>query len=453
LNINAFKVRAVKPFSKIVIAYRYIHPMKKALLLLICWRVFSCYAQPIDTTSRLAATYFKEAETAAKNQKLWAIDFYGPIMFVDQQSRITYANMPDSAGILKKDGEIYKGFLPKDVMVANTALHWGGRLWSVILWPLPQNYDDRLNLVMHESFHRVQVRLGLPMHNPTAAHLSTLYGRIYFLLELQALRDALSKPVNQRQNDLTSALLFRAKRAALFPRSFGNERLLEMNEGLAEYTGVMLGRPKDSIIQHLYQVIAHAASRQSLIRSAPYITGPIYGYLLYQQNPEWTLKIDSNASFPALTAANYHLQIPADQLDKEVDRRSDQYDGKTIISCEKQKEAIRQKKFNDYVSGFTKQPVLTIKLIPQNFVFDPNNLFDLGEYGTVYPTAQLKDSWGELIVSDNGVLMKDWAVITLMVGEGTSVNGQVITGKGWQISLNHGWKMIKIDELHYKLAK
>jgi len=426
--------------------------MRKIIMLLICWPVITCHAQIIDTTGRLATTYFKEADIAAKNQKLWSVKFYGPMLFVDVQSRITYANMPDSAGILKPEGEIYKGILPKDVMVANTAMKWGGRLWSVILWPLPQKHDERLNLVMHESFHRVQEKLGLPPHSPTADHLSTMNGRIYFLLELQALKAALSKPSNQRNFDLTNALLFREKRKDLFPQSFNNERLLEMNEGLAEYTGVMLGRAKDSIKKHLYDVIAHAANHKSLIRSFPYITGPVYGYLLYEKNPEWTFKVDSNSSFPGLIETNYHISLPKNQRKKESAWRVYQYNGKAIISAEKLKEEEHQKMINDYIVQFTKQPVLTIKLIKMNIGFNPNNLFDLGEYGTVYPTANIKDVWGQLMISENGVLMKDWSVLTLPAAEGITISGQIIEGKGWQITLNPGWTIIKNDSLHFGLV-
>ena len=52
-----------------------------------------------------------------------------------------------------------------------------------------------------------------------------------------------------------------------------------------------------------------------------------------------------------------------------------------------------------------------------------------------------------------GTYLKDWSVITLMAGTGTSVNGQVITGNGWQITLNPGWKMVKTDELHFRLSQ
>lgn len=426
--------------------------MKKIITLFFCWQVVICHAQKIDTSGRLATAYFKETKIATRNQQLWPVNLYGPMLFVDQRSRITYANMPDGAGILKQEGEIYKGLLPKEVMVANTAIKWQGTLWSVILWPLPKDHYERLNLVIHESFHRVQENLGFSAHSPTADDLSTMNGRIYFLLELQALKAALSKPVNQRQPDLTSALLFRAKRQALFPQSFNNERLLEMNEGLAEYTGVMLGRAKDSIQKHLYDIITHAANHKSLIRSFPYITGPVYGYLLYKKNPEWTLKIDSNANFPDLIESNYQIDLPAKQLDKEISARIDQYDGKAIINSEKLKEEEHQKTLSDYVVKFTKQSVLTIKLIKMNINFNPNNLFDLGEYGTIYPTAEIKDVWGQLTVSEGGVLMKNWSIITLPAGDGISVNGQVIEGKGWKIILQADWKMVKKDSLHFGLV-
>jgi hypothetical protein len=426
--------------------------MKKIIALLIFWPVIICHAQIVDTPSRLAAAYFREAEIAGKNQKLWDIKLYGPMLFVDEQTRIAYSNMPDSAGILKADGEIYKGILPKDVIVANTAINWEGKMWSVILWPLPTDHDERLNLVMHESFHRVQDQLGLPAHSPTADHLSTMYGRIYFLLELQALNAALSKPVNRRKADLSSALLFRAKRRELFPQSYNNERLLEMNEGLAEYTGVMLGRAKGSVKQHLYDVIKHAAEHKSLIRSFPYITGPVYGYLLYEKTPEWTLGVDSNSSFPDLAATNYHISLSKKRLDEVVVKLIDRYNGKAIISSEKLKEEEHQKTVTNYVVRFTKQPVLTIKLIKMNIGFNPNNLFDLGEYGTVYPTAQVKDTWGQLEVSENGLLMKDWSVITLPANEGISIKAQVIEGKGWKLTLNTGWGIVKNDSLHFELV-
>lgn len=426
--------------------------MKKVIVLLICWQATICHAQSIDTASQMAAFYFKEAEIAAKNQKIWPVQLYGPMLFVEAQSRITYANMPDIAGILKPNGEIYKGVLPKDLIVANTAINWQGKVWSVVLWPLPKDREERLNLVLHESFHRIQDQLRLPASNRAAEHLSTLDGRVYFLLELYALKSALSKPINKRKADLANALLFRAQRKELFQESYNNEKLLEMNEGLAEYTGVMIGRSKDSISRHLYNVIANAAEHKSLIRSFPYITGPVYGYLLFQKNPQWNIKIDSNSNFPDLIVMNYHMKSPQKASAVTIAGNIDRYHGKSIIRSEKLKEEGRLKLYNDYIFRFIQQPVLTIKLLNMNIGFDPTNLFDLGEYGTIYPTVRIKDEWGELIVTDNGMLMKDWQVITLEASQGITINGQILDGRGWQISLNPRWEIMKADAMHFKLV-
>ena len=407
--------------------------------------------QPVDTSSQLATSYFKEAAAAGRNQHLWKAAIYGHMLFVDPQSRVTYANTPDSAGIFKPDGSIYKGVLPKDVMLANTAIDWQGEKWSVILWPLPANRDERVNLMMHESFHRIQARLGLPERSPTADHLGSMYGRIYYLLELQALKAALQKPVNQRAADLTNALIFRGKRQSLFPDSFDNERILEMSEGLAEYTGVMLGRQKDSILPHLYQQIDSAGERKSLIRSFAYTTGPVYGYLLYEISPGWTQQVDSNTSFPLLMAKWYHVQQPQLPAGDALAVLERQYNGDAIIRAEKLKEEQRLQTVRQYTGLFTQEPVLTIQLIKMNIGFNPSNLFDLGEYGTVYPTAEVKDVWGQLTVSAPGMLMKDWKVITLSASD-ISSNGRVIEGKGWKILLNDHWEMVTADSLHYRLS-
>jgi hypothetical protein len=431
---------------------------------IICWSTLACevqaqakahaqaQTQTVDTASRLAASYFKEAAAAGRNQHIWPIPIYGHMLFVDPDSRVTYSNMPDSAGILKPGNRIYKGVLPKEVMIANTAIQWQGERWSVILWPLPTGHDDRVNLMMHESFHRIQGKLGLPERSPTADHLSRMYGRIYYLLELQALKAALQKPVNQRDADLTNALLFREKRQQLFPGTFGNERILEMSEGLAEYTGVILGRQKDSILPHLYQQIDSAGERKSLIRSFAYTTGPVYGYLLYEKSPGWTQQADSNASFPALVAKVYQIRQPQLPDSAALAALAQQYNGNVIVRSEESKEQQRLQTVNQYTDLFTHRPVLTIDLIKMGIGFNPSNLFDLGEYGTIYPTAQVKDTWGQLTVLPPGMLMKDWQVITLSASEGISVNGQVLEGKGWKLMLNDDWKLVKTDSLHYRLS-
>jgi len=426
--------------------------MKKIIILLSCCLGYTCQAQTVDTTSRLAASYFKEVQVASQHQHIWNETLYGPMILVEPRSRVAYANVADSAGILKPDGGIFKGILPKELIIANTSLIWEGKMWSVVMWPLPANHNERLNLMVHESFHRIQNKLALNQRSPTSDHLGSMYGRIYFLLEMEALTAALGKPIDQRGEDLTNALLFREKRHELFPSTFANERTLEMNEGLAEYTGVIIGRQKDSIRQYLFHIVDTLGNRKSFIRASAYVSGPMYGYLLYEKSPGWTLKVDSNSDFPVLISQYYQISLPKDTTGKSIATLEKQYNGDAIIASETIKEKKRLEMADKYIDLFTQKPVLTITLIKMNIGFNPSILFDLGEYGTVYPIAEVRDKWGQVKVSAPGMLMKNWQVITLPVSEGIKQTGQLIEGYGWKLQLNENWQLTKTDALHYQLV-
>ncbi|MFB6455528.1 hypothetical protein ACE38W_09690 [Chitinophaga sp. Hz27] len=411
------------------------------------------FAQNADSSALLAAKYFREADSASRKQTIWPQPLYGPMLLVDPQTNMAYSNVPDSGGIFTLQGGVYKGKLPKDLIIANTAIRWQNRLWTVVLWPLPADNDVRLNLMMHECFHRVQRQLGLPDRSPTVDHLATMDGRVLFLLELQALKKALGKSVDQRKADLANALLFRQKRKERFPQTFPNESVLEMNEGLAEFTGMVAGRPQGSIHQHLDTEIDSTASRQSLIRAMAYVTGPVYGYLLYEKFPGWTHTVDSSSSFSALVEKYYGVVLPKTPAKAAWDKLLKQYNGDAILLSERAKEDKRLLQTATYVRYFTQQPVLTIELMNMNIGFNPSNLFDLGSLGTVYPTAEINDVWGKLIVSSGGMLMKDWKIVTLSTNDLFSQEDNMVKGKGWQLQLNKNWRIERRDSVHAVLVK
>jgi len=224
-------------------------------------------------------------------------------------------------------------------------------------------------------------------------------------------------------------------------------------KGHTEYTGVIPGRQRDSIRPHLYQQIDSAAERKSLIRSSAYITGPLYGYLLFQKAPQWMAGVDSDSSFRALISRYYHITPAKTPADAVLAAAMSQYHGTAIVRSEEAKEREHQKQVDQYVDLFTRKPVLRIELIKMNVSFNPNNLFDLGVYGTVYPNAEVKDNWGQLNVEQGGMLMKDWKVIYLSMTSDPLPNEKVITGKGWRMTLNKGWKIVKSDELHYRIIR
>jgi hypothetical protein len=63
-------------------------------------------------------------------------------------------------------------------------------------------------------------------------------------LEWRALSRALQASTDEERREAAAdAVLFRAERYRLFPGAQAQEQALELNEGLAEYTGVRVGNP------------------------------------------------------------------------------------------------------------------------------------------------------------------------------------------------------------------
>src|ERR1019366_3640046 len=153
--------------------------------------IHASFAQKILTFQDSIATYFNEIKIATKkNQILWNKNLYGPILLINPDTRQLYANYSDSAGFLKQTGKIYSGVLPSEIIFANTAINWSGRRWAMIMLPLPENKENRINLLAHELFHKAQPSLGFILFNTNNNHLDQKDGRIYLRLELEALKKA-----------------------------------------------------------------------------------------------------------------------------------------------------------------------------------------------------------------------------------------------------------------------
>src|ERR1041385_7400164 len=112
--------------------------------IILCLIPLTVAGQSIDSSATLASQYFKEARAISErdNGKLWGRKMYGPIVLVDRSTGNAIANEPDSAGVFKKIGEVFLGSVPKS-FGSNTAKRWGGKIWTVILWPLPKDEYNR----------------------------------------------------------------------------------------------------------------------------------------------------------------------------------------------------------------------------------------------------------------------------------------------------------------------
>ncbi|MGB8657667.1 MAG: hypothetical protein WCE90_07770 [Candidatus Zixiibacteriota bacterium] len=394
---------------------------------------------PIDT--KLAYQYFREMQNISlqDNGKLWGISFYGPMLFVDQTTRMIVANQADLEGNLTKQGEVFVGKLPVEKNIANTAMDWSGVKWTMIKWPLPEDRYDRARIMVHESFHRFQDSLGLPASNPANSHLDTREGRIWLQLEWRALREALRHQGKERRHAAADALLFRSYRHSLFKPAENEERLLEMSEGLAEYSGIKLsGRSDAEIVDYIANQLEKNEGKESYVRSFAYVSGPVYGILLDQAGADWRKNLKPTDDLGLLLQSSLAVRLPQ-ALQDEATRRVKDYNGDALITAETERENAHQKRIAEYKARLVDGPVLIIPLQKMNVQFDPNNLQPLGDLGTVYPTIRITDLWGILTVTNGALLNSSWTMIYVPAPKNPDV--RPLEGDGWALELNEGWKL------------
>jgi hypothetical protein len=428
------------------------NPMRKLTCLLFVLNFsFTFTFGQAKINPNTVSSYFKEIkENTIKNKDLWSLDLYGPILLAEPKSRVVYANFPDSNGILKKDGEIFSGILPTNINIANTALNWGGKSWAMIMLPLPENKLERLDLLSHELFHRSQPALGFKMDNPANNHLDQKDGRVYLRLELEALRKAImAKSKSEIDNNLTNALYLRNHRYSIYKNAKSSENSLDMNEGLAAYTGIyMSGRDNKQLNDYFENKITEFQNYPTFVRSFSYLTIPVYGILLSRSDKFWNRHIDNNTNLTDFFIKSFNLNIP-DNIGVEI---LNQYGFSEINSEEtKREEKIKQLTL-EYKAKFIEKPHLEIRLEKMSVSFDPRNIMPIEGYGTVYPTLRISDNWGILTVSDGGLLGTNWDKIT--VSEPTLINKNKVAGNGWSIDLNNGYIVEKNSfDKNYSLKK
>ena len=414
----------------------------------------SSFGQKVPTFQDSVATYFNEIKVEMGKQKqIWGKDLYGPMFFVDPNTRQMFANMPDTADVLKQATEIYVGTLPTEVNVSNTAIDWNGRHWAMIMLPLPTDKHERLNLLAHESFHVNQPSLGFLLFNTANNHLDQKDGRVYLRLELEALKNAVqSRNKKEQKMHLTNAFTFRAYRYLIYPEAKTTENLLELNEGIAEYTGAaMSGRNQKQSIDHFVQNIDYFLKNPTFVRSFAYHTTPVYGYLLMSTKKFWNKDISIKTNLTDYFIKAFEISLPTD-LKKSTELILTRYDGTKIISEEEIRAKENEKQIAYYKDKFIVQPHVELVFEKMNVSFDPRNIMPLEDKGTIYPNIRVTDNWGILTVKNGALMNSDWSKISVtlpLVNENKNISGD-----GWVLELKEGYSLIKDkDTANYKLKK
>ena len=424
------------------------HQIRKLPLVLASLLVFvtaaATQSPAIDT--KLAAQYFQQLKQTSDRDggKTWGLSLYGPIMFVDPRSGNIVANQADLEHKLTPQDGVFVGTLPREVNPANTAFDWAGIHWTMLMWPVSEFRQPRERLLLHECFHRLQEKLGLPARDAVNAHLDTLDGRIWIQMEWRALERALRQAGPARKAAIADALLFRAYRRSLFPDSNTNENALELNEGLAEYTGVRLSSADLSeTLLRANLILRQARNNPTFARSFAYVSGPAYGALLDLTGRPWRVGMKPSADLGLLLQQRYGITIHASEAAARA--AVSRYEGAEIVTIETQQDQRRKQHITEARKKFFDGAVLILSLTQDlNYSYDPNNVIGIDASNTVYPTMRLVDAWGVLTVSNGAWLERDatGGLVRARVPAPADLSARPLKGDGWSLELKDGWEVV-----------
>lgn len=374
-----------------------------------------------------------------------------PRFFVGDDSVYLTAD-PGVPGYIRR-GDLWAGPLPGGVIPANTSLDWAGRRWAMVMLPLPDDTAAAARLLLHETWHVLQPAvLPIPLTAQTGAGTDLLdqpQGRLWLLLEWRALAEALETAGAAEDSALGRALLFRARRyAAATDLERARERLLDLSEGLAEYTGWRLtGSDARELAARLR---TEAPRRRSYVRAFPYYTGPAYGLLLDRRLPGWIGRLRDTLDLQALIARTLPVE-PATvaDLSAAAERAGRAYGIDSLRASEAARWAVQQHRVDSLRALFVDGPTLRLRPKATQIAFDPGRQYSLGALGSVMGGFQWKDAGNAELTAPEGALVGgDWQEIrvpldTVTLTEGVLTRPQTWTTGTWTLTLPAGWNLTR----------
>ena len=289
--------------------------------------------------------------------------------------------------------------------------------------------------MLHQLFHRIQPELGLVTAAAPAragnAHLDTLEGRFWLRLEWRALARALIQSGKDRKRTVSDALAFRMARRSHFANAAENERVEEIREGLAQYTGIVttaITRPEAvaSAIEHL----AGAEGHDTFLQQS-YTTGVAYAMLLDDASADWRRKVRSHSDLGQLLMAALAVKPVANAVEA-----SERYGGTELRAAEQARAERRKAVMQELQRRFVDGPVLVVPAGGSG-TFNAVGATPIPGVGTVYvlPYRQ-KGEWGTLDAT-NGVLVGEDGKRRLPGP--VRIEGVNVTGDGWTVTVAQGW--------------
>ncbi len=427
--------------------------MEKRIILLTFLALIGCREKQKDTylTPEKALQYFNTIEDICNhdNGRLWGKNLYGPLMFIDRTNRRIISNGPDEEGILKFNGGIYTGIYPKDLLISNTPLHFGGVLFAIAPLPPEENEYRIKTIAVHSLFHRFQEMKGLRSTGYNTNNMDEKQARLWIKLEWKALRKAITSEGAERNLALRDALIFRGANRELYQNDAKDENYFENYEGLATFTYTLLctttcGEFRAQLFENLDRIYG----MQSYARSYGFIHGALYATLLHERGFDFTMISSPNFDLGRAVKELYSIDLPEFCRDVAGSIALN-YDISTINDEEEKRQAEIREGLNKQVSLFTEKPVVFIQLEIPYFDFEPENVHSLDTLGTLYNSIRVSDSWGKLTVDKGGCLISNNFKNLRITAKGFKKERNRVSGDGWNLIMNDDWEMIVVGPNYY----
>lgn len=416
-------------------------------------------ALPERTREKIKSELFKARDLLTVDDgKLWGHNIWSQNILVLDQNNVIYSliQLPESQ---TTDSIIYfKTVTENTIFQSNTTQEYNGKRYAVILI---NSLDDNSSTIIHELFHILQEKQislnGLPVH-----YLDNYDAREWLRLEFQALRNTIKAIADQQTkrsvlNFFNDALIYRKLRQEKYSEFLDKELQIETSEGLANYTAFKLSSHSEKYKQALQQ-LDKRESAGTYTRSFPYATGPAYGLIFDYLKVDWKQGLDKIYDFLKIYESKQimkRLKIANSDL-KKANQRSN-------YTAIRKEELERKEKYEKNVLHYTNllvdNPTLTVALLDKRFskTFDMNGTLILEGVGIVYSelvgidasgglnfgsfkTLEGKNKLGNFGILEIPKEMKYVFPIPLRIDQKT------IVGEFYEILLNDGWKVEKVNE-------
>lgn len=397
-------------------------------------------------TGEKALAYFRKLDSICQkdNGSLWGTNLSGPVMFVDRPTRRLFANRPDNEGLLRLRDGVYQGYFPRERIIENSAVEFGGKIYAMSPIPQSENEYRILTAAINSLFHFYQKSLGIQFNRTAIRTMDEKLARIWLKLELRALRKALEADSTMIWQYLRDAIIFRGARRELFPSTAKEENRFEIYEGLAVFTATLFcnkseTEAKKKILESLDVVYRF----QSFSRSYGFALGGIYSFILYSNGFDLrTILKQDTTDFSSIVTSHFGLKVPAVYRDV-AGSLALVYDVESISREEEQRMTDIRERIRRQLSQFIEKPVLAIELNSPYFDFEPEDIRSLDTLGTIYNSIRVADNWGKLTVDKGGCLVSYNLKHVRLPAKNIKESKNHFYGDGWHIILNSNWKIVK----------